>query len=64
MELVPPSEKEADHHRQMLEVFALLQQEIGEVIDRFDDDQLATIVEYMLAANEAIERSIARLRES
>ena len=48
----------------MLEVFAPLQQEIGEVIDRFDDDQLATIVEYMLAANEAIERSIARLRES
>jgi DNA-binding MarR family transcriptional regulator len=64
VELVPPSEKEADHYRQMLEVFAPLQQEIGEVIDRFDDDQLATIVEYMLAANEAIERSIARLRES
>jgi DNA-binding MarR family transcriptional regulator len=64
VELVPPSEKEADHYRQMLEVFAPLQQEIGEVIDRFDDDQLATIVEYMRAANEAIERSIARLRES
>ena len=64
VELVPPSERDADRYRQMLEVFAPLQQEIGEVIDRFDDDQLAKIVEYMRAANEAIERSIARLRES
>ena len=64
VEIVPPSELTGDRDRQMLEMFAPLQQEIGEVIDRFDDDQLTTIVEYMLAANEAIERSIARLRES
>jgi DNA-binding MarR family transcriptional regulator len=64
VEIVPPSELTGDRDRQMVEMFAPLQQEIGEVIDRFDDDQLTTIVEYMRAANEAVERSIARLRES
>jgi DNA-binding MarR family transcriptional regulator len=64
VEIVPPSELTGDRDRQMVEMFAPLQQEIGEVIDRFDDDQLTTIVEYMRAANEAVERSITRLRES
>ncbi len=48
--------------REMEELFTPLQQEVGEINDRFDDDQLAAILDWLQAANSAVERSTERLR--
>ena len=44
-------------------MFAPLIADIEAVNDRFDDDQLAAILDYLSACNDAVERSTARLRE-
>jgi len=48
---------------EQLDVFAPLIADIEAVSDRFDDDQLAAILDYLSACNDAVERSTARLRE-
>jgi DNA-binding MarR family transcriptional regulator len=44
-------------------MFGPLIADIAAVNDRYDDDQLAAILEYLRACNDAIERSTARLRQ-
>lgn len=48
---------------QLMTFFAPLAADMNEVNERFDDDQLAAVLDWLAAANDAIERSIARLRE-
>jgi DNA-binding MarR family transcriptional regulator len=43
-------------------MFSPLIADLAAVNDRFDDDQLAIVLDYLRAANDAIERSTARLR--
>jgi hypothetical protein len=45
-----------------MDVFAPLFAELEAINDRYDDDQLAAILDYLRACNDAIERSTARLR--
>jgi DNA-binding MarR family transcriptional regulator len=47
---------------EQMEVFAPLMVDLEAVNDRFDDDQLAAVLDYLRACNDAIERSTARLR--
>jgi DNA-binding MarR family transcriptional regulator len=51
-----------DQHR-LVERFAVLAGEIAEINDRFDDDQLEAIVEWLRESNNAVERSIERMRD-
>ena len=64
VELVPPAPDgpHAARYAELVELFGPLQVDITELVDRFDDDQLETIVEYLRGANEAVERSIDRSR--
>jgi DNA-binding MarR family transcriptional regulator len=64
VELVPPTPDgpQAARYSEMVELFGPLQVEIAELIDRFDDDQLETVLDYLRGANEAVERSIDRSR--
>ena len=39
-----------------------LQEDMAALNDRFDDDQLAAILEWLHTANDAVERSTRRLR--
>jgi DNA-binding MarR family transcriptional regulator len=43
-------------------MFGPLIADIAAISDRYDDDQLAAILEYLRACNDAVERSTARLR--
>jgi DNA-binding MarR family transcriptional regulator len=43
-------------------MFAPLLADLAAINERYDDDQLATVLEYLRACNDAIERSTARLR--
>jgi DNA-binding MarR family transcriptional regulator len=56
VEMVPERAAATGH------VFAPLVADLEAVNDRFDDDQLAAILDYLSACNDAIERSTARLR--
>ena len=51
-------------HRPLTESFAALGAEVSELNDRFDDDQLAAIVEWLRESNAAVERSIERMRHA
>ena len=64
VELVPPAPDGpyAARYVEIVELFGPRQAEIGELVDRFDDDQLDASVDYLRGANEAIERSIERSR--
>ncbi len=43
-------------------MFGPLIADLAAVNERFDDDQLATVLDYLRAVNDAIERSTSRLR--
>ena len=45
-----------------MDVFAPLMADLAAIHDRYDDDTLAAILDYLRACNDAIERSTARLR--
>jgi DNA-binding MarR family transcriptional regulator len=47
---------------QQAAMFAPLVADIEAVSERFDDDQLAAILDYLRSCNDAVERSTARLR--
>jgi DNA-binding MarR family transcriptional regulator len=66
VELVPPSPDgpHAARYAEMVAAFTPLAADIGGLVDQLDDDQLETIVAYLRAASEAVERSIDRLRGS
>jgi DNA-binding MarR family transcriptional regulator len=51
-----------DRIARMMVVFEPLVSELGELNERFDDDQLETILEWLRGSNDAVERSTARLR--
>jgi DNA-binding MarR family transcriptional regulator len=48
--------------RPLTEAFAALGDEVAEINDRFDDDQLAAIADWLRETNAAMERSIHRMR--
>ena len=52
-----------DRRAQMGALLSPLQEDIAALNDRFDDDQLATILDWLQAGNDAVERSTRRLRE-
>ncbi len=45
-----------------MDVFAPLMADLATINDRYDDDTLAAILDYLRSCNDAIERSTARLR--
>ncbi len=45
-----------------IEAFEPLTAEMAAINDRFDDDQLQAVLDWLRAANDAIERSTARMR--
>jgi len=47
---------------EQMDVFGPLITDIATITERFDDDQLAAILDYLRACNDAVERSTARLR--
>jgi DNA-binding MarR family transcriptional regulator len=51
-----------ERYKEMAEAFAPLQSDIEAIVDDLSDDQLATIVEYLRASSDAVERSIERMR--
>jgi DNA-binding MarR family transcriptional regulator len=51
-----------DSQRPLTESFAALGAEVAEINDRFDDDQLAAITNWLRETNAAVERSIERMR--
>jgi DNA-binding MarR family transcriptional regulator len=58
-----PDSPNPERYREMLEVFTPLQEEVSHLMDRYDDDQLELIIDYLRRANEAVEHSIDRLRQ-
>jgi DNA-binding MarR family transcriptional regulator len=61
VELLPgPPER----HRDVMPFFAVLAEEMNEINERYDDDQLDAITDWLRRANDAIERSTARLRHA
>ena len=52
-----------DRRAQMEALLRPLQDDMAAVNDRFDDDQLATVLEWLRSANDAVDRSTRRLRE-
>ena len=55
----PPDAQRAE----MFQLFMPLIQEIEEINERYDDDQLEAIAEWLRLANEAVERSTLRMRQ-
>ena len=64
VELCPlgPDGPNPERYKGMAEAFAPLQRDIEFIIDDLTDDQLETIVEYLRASSDAVERSIERMR--
>jgi DNA-binding MarR family transcriptional regulator len=64
VELCPlgPDGPNPERYKEMAEAFAPLQGDIEAIVDDLSDDQLATIVEYLRASSDAVERSIERMR--
>ena len=52
-----------DRRAQMGALLNPLQEDMAALNERFDDDQLAAVLEWLQAANDAVERSTRRLRE-
>ena len=52
-----------DRRAQMEALLRPLQDDMAAINDRFDDDQLATVLEWLRSANDAVDRSTRRLRE-
>jgi hypothetical protein len=50
--------------RSLTEAFAALSAEVAEINDRFGDDQLAAIADWLRQTNAALERSIDRMRNA
>ena len=48
----------------MLRYFLPLMEEMNEINERYDDDQLDLVADWLRRANDAIERSTARLRQT
>jgi DNA-binding MarR family transcriptional regulator len=58
-----PEGPNPERYAEMLRLFTPLQREIETIADQLSDDQIETIVDYLRAANDAVERSIERLRD-
>jgi DNA-binding MarR family transcriptional regulator len=65
VELVQPTADGASHekYQDLFRMLTTLQDEIVTALDDFDDDEIARLVEYLERANDAVERSIERLRQ-
>jgi DNA-binding MarR family transcriptional regulator len=59
VEIVPG---QAERVEEMTTLLQPLVEEMDAINDRYDDDQLQVILDWLRAANDAVERSIARLR--
>ena len=66
VELLPPAPvgPQAARYAEMVEIFTPLATDIAGIVGELDDEQLATVVDYLRASSEAVERSIDRLRGS
>jgi DNA-binding MarR family transcriptional regulator len=64
VELCPPGPDgpNPERYAEMMEAFGPLQRDIDAIIDNLSDDHLQTIVGYLRAASDAVERSIDRIR--
>jgi DNA-binding MarR family transcriptional regulator len=64
VELVAPGPDGPNPERsgEMMQLFLPLQEEVLGLVEGYDDDQVEIIVGYLRGANEAVERSIDRLR--
>jgi DNA-binding MarR family transcriptional regulator len=64
VELCPlgPDGPNPERYEEMAEAFAPLQRDIEGIVDGLTDEQLETIVEYLRASSDAVERSIERMR--
>lgn len=64
VELCPPAPDgpNPERYEEMAEAFAPLQRDIEGIVDELTDEQLETIVEYLRASGDAVERSIERMR--
>ena len=64
VELCPlgPDGPNPERYEEMAEAFAPLQRDIEGIVEELTDEQLETIVEYLRATSEAVERSIERMR--
>jgi DNA-binding MarR family transcriptional regulator len=51
-----------ESQRLLIDSFAALGAEVAEINDRFDDDQLTAITDWLRETNAAVERSIERMR--
>jgi DNA-binding MarR family transcriptional regulator len=60
--VVEPTPGPPDRIAHMAAVFQPLIDELGELNERYDDDQLELILGWLRATNDAVERSTARLR--
>jgi DNA-binding MarR family transcriptional regulator len=61
VEMLP--EPPADRREDMLRSFLPLIGEMNEINERYDEDQLDAIADWLRRANDAVERSTARLRQ-
>ena len=52
-----------ERHKDLFRLLTMLQDEIVTALDDYDDDEIARLVEYLERANDAVERSIERLRQ-
>jgi DNA-binding MarR family transcriptional regulator len=57
-----PGGPNAERYAEMLALFTLLQQDIAGIVEHLDDDQIESIVAYLRASSDAVERSIERMR--
>jgi DNA-binding MarR family transcriptional regulator len=57
-----PDGPNPERYKEMAEAFAPLQRDIETIVGDLTDDQLETIVEYLRASSDAVERSIERMR--
>jgi DNA-binding transcriptional ArsR family regulator len=64
VEIVTPGADGPNPERfaEMMTFFTPLQEEIDRLVDRYDDDEVQVIVDYLRDANDAVERSIDRFR--
>lgn len=64
VELVPPAPDgpHAARFAEMVEIFSPLAADIAGIVEKLDDEQLESVVDYLRASSDAVERSIDRIR--
>jgi DNA-binding MarR family transcriptional regulator len=58
-----PDGPDPERYAELARLFTPLQRDIAAIVDHLDDRQLETLVDYLRAASDAVERSIDRMRD-